>query len=658
MSQFNCSALSQPFTIGSKVYIWVKHVADVQLGVATLLRIPIASEYANAVVLPYTRSWPIDATIDNRDIDDPVPAGQSGPTVATPALSALGYCALILATGESIVVGTQRLLRRFLLAPVRHRSEGLRHSVSCVLSVAGKQFVAGAQSHWVDERGAYEGGFIQAPVSAAALVPAVGGALTANSAYSYLAYFEATDSLGNVERSPTSVAVSITAAAMGVNTKVTAKFSILSLGSRQSVRCKLFRTLANGSEFFLVGSIDATPAASTASTFTFADVYADTDIIQNGAIYTQIGQELDAAQFPACTFATTGNSRLLCAGGFNGKTGHFSKMFTPGICPEFADDDAFRVTLPSNWTGVAYCDAWVAFTQESIWIVTGDGPDSSGAGFFSPASRLPYRVGCIDWRSVVTCDVGVFFQSARGLELLPRGFGPPVSIDQVQDTLAAFPIITSARAFGLNAQGEHVIRWTCVADEAATSGAVIIYDVTYQTWQVDTYSADFPATFQAEWLGAPVLAPATTTIGANGASFWHPFRVQNGGFSDGELPIPMLLRSGDMRLWGTFGYGVIHRAGLLGELRSACTLNVTKTTDQGTRSTVRVYTCSAPDPIVGNNTYLDIELGSTEHKDVTSLRLEMSETSATEGMAFVGIVIEHDEFQQSFRRPAPADRIG
>jgi hypothetical protein len=53
-----------------------------------------------------------------------------------------------------------------------------------------------------------------------------------------------------------------------------------------------------------------------------------------------------------------------------------------------------------------------------------------------------------------------------------------------------------------------------------------------------------------------------------------------------------------------------------------------------------------------------VALGSTEQKDVTALRLEMSESSATEGLAFIGLIIEHDQVVQNFRLPSPADRIG
>lgn len=657
MRQFNATALSQPFGIGGQVFIWGRHLADEQLGVATLLRIPDGAtgvEYSNNAISPYVRAWPVEATLDNWDIDEPVDALSSGPPLVTPRTSVMGYVTLLQPTASSIVAGSTLLLRRFLLTPVGHRSEGVRHSPSCVLPVAGKHFVACAQPMWVDSSGEYEAGFIQAPVSTAATIITAGGSLTANSAYSHTAIFESIDANGLIERSAPAVP---RACATTANTTATVEFSCLEFGQRW-VRCKVYRTLANGSVFKLVGSVDASPAMSVQPVFTFVDTYADSDITQNETLYTQIGQELATSQFPACSFAAVGGDRMVCGGGFNGETLHFSKLFLPHICPEFADDDAFRKRLPADVTGAAYLDNWIGFTREGIYIITGDGPDGAGEGAFAPYFRLPYNVGCIDWRSVLVTDVGVFFQSARGLALLPRGFGAPVIMDQVEDTLASYPIITSARAFYSSASGEQVARWTATATEGATSGVVITYDLTFKTWQVDTYTADGPACFQAEWQGEPVLAPASTLIGANGASYWHPFRVQDSGYDDQGLPIQMLLRTGDIRPWGTMGHGVIHRAGVLGELRAACTLNVTKTTDRGARSTTRVYTGIAPDPVVGDKAYLAIALGQNEQKDVTALRLELSESSATEGVVLIGAILEHDTVTQNFRLPNPADRIG
>ncbi|HEY5947742.1 MAG TPA: hypothetical protein VIV40_19715 [Kofleriaceae bacterium] len=396
---------------------------------------------------------------------------------------------------------------------------------------------------------------------------------------------------------------------------------------------------------------------------TAKDVYADSDIIQNEVLYTQIGQELPASNFPACTFANVGGNRLWCGGGFAGSTITASKQFTAHIAPEFADDDAFRINIPADVTGMAWCDAQVAFTQEGIYVISGDGPDGAGVGFFT-WSRLPFNIGCIDWRSVVTCDLGIMFQSSRGLYLLPRGFGTPVAMDQVLDTLSTYPVITSARS-DYNSTGgadnsEQIVQWTAVADEEASSGVVITFDLAYKAFYVDTFGADYPATFQTGWDGDAVQSTALMTIGSGGASKWHPFRVwDTNGYDDQGLPIEFKMVTGDVRPWGTFGHGVIERLGFLGEMRSACTVNVTKTTDKGTRaSSPRVYTAVAPDPLVGQSFYLAVDLGQPEQKDVTTLRTEISESSTLEGVTLSAMVTELGDNPQNFKLLRIADRIG
>lgn len=657
--QFNLMRpISQPFNAGGLAYCWVRHYADTQLGVATLVRLPPASDFTVSVA--GTQSPPIEATLDDEDIDLPVTAGVSGPTFPTPLLTDLGYVALLTPTTESIVTTgpATYAVRKPLMVPVRHRSEGLRWSSSHVLSVASKSFVSSAQPLFVDAVGVAEAGFVQGPPAPVLLGAFVAGNLTPSTKYQYTGYYEAVDSNGLVERSaPCEPLVKLLGA---LENEIHLTFAPLEL-TKKTVRLRVFRTIAGGSQFFNLINVDASPVVNLNGTITIFDTAADSVVEQNGKLYTQIGQELPASQFPACSFAAAGSGRLLCAGGFHANVGHFSKLFVPRLSPEFADDDAFRVTLPDPWTGAAYCDAWVAFTQSGIYIINGDGPDGAGVGFFT-FSRLPFSIGCIDWRSVVATELGVFFQSARGLYLLPRGFGAPVAMDQVLDTLTTYPIITSARS-DYNSQGgadnsEQIVQWTAVADEAATSGVTITFDLAYKAFYVDTCGADYPATFASGWSGDAVQAPALTTQGPGGASKWHPFRVRDDSFDDEGLSVDMRGVTGDVRPWGTFAHGVVNRAGLLAELRAACELEVRLTTDRGeSHWKSRIYTALAPDWLTGDVVYLEAPLGMPEQRDVVSLRVSFHEDSTSEGAALFGLYIEHQKENQGWRLLAPRDRV-
>lgn len=659
----NVQPISQPFAAGGSVYLWVRHAADSQLGVATLVRLPQRAEYS---FLFRNAALPIEGTVDDEDID-PLTAAVSGPVYPTPIETPAGYLTLLTPTVDSVVATgpVTYLLRKPLVVSVRHRSEGVLHANSSVTEVSGKAFIAGAQPMFVDARGAVEAGFIQSPQQPVSVAILGGGGLTENSVYQYTAYFESTDANGLIERSAPATPVVMS---LGVGfTRTRVQFNSIEL-SKKVVRLRVFRTLANGTQFFQLVTLDVTPCVHANGVFTIEDNVADGIVGSNAPLYTQLGSEFENSQFPACRFSMVGGGRLWVGGGFKSNVVQASKAFRPRLSVEMVDDDAFRVFLPGECTGMAYLDNVVLFTVEGIYLVTGDGPDVAGVGAFSPPTRLPFDVGCINWRSVRTTDIGVFFESARGLCLLPRGFAEPVPMDQVMDTLQGYPHLTSSAVFNVeqSAAGssfaERTVQWTALQDvdgepDEAGPGVVLVYDVARQAWSVDTFQADCAGAFLAARDSQRLIGAASTLVGPNGAASWHPFRLQNTGFADSALPIPMLVTTGDMRLWGTFGHGVVNRVGLLGVLRSACTISLTKTTDVGSRATSKGYTGAAPEQTVGTTTYLEVALGAPEQRDVTALRLSVRESSALEGMSIVGLVVEADVKPQGFRLLPEADRI-
>lgn len=660
----NMQPISQPFAVGDGVYVWVRHVADTQLGVASLVRLPQESEYE---FIFRNAALPIEVTLDDEDVDL-LTAGNSGPVYPTPVSTPLGYVTLLTPTVESIVAAgpVTYLLRKPLVVPVRHRSEGVLFSNSHVTPVAGKYFVSGGQPMFVDQRGATEAGFIQSPQQPVEVAILAGGNLTDNSIYQYTAYFESIDANGLIERSAPAAPVVMTLAAGFTRTRV--QFNSLEL-SKKIVRLRVFRTLANGTQFFQLITLDVTPCVNTNGTITIEDNVADSAVGNNAPLYTQLGSEFENSQFPACRFSMVAAGRLWVGGGFKSNVVQASKVFRPRLSVEMVDDDAFRVSLPAECTGMAYLDNVVLFTADRIYLVTGDGPDVAGVGGFSPPTPLPFNIGCVNWRSVCVTDIGVFFESARGLCLLPRGFAEPIPQDQVMDTLQAYPHLTASALVNTEQSvagasfAERTVQWTALPsdddgdpDETA-AGVAMVYDIANQSWNIDTFQADNGGGFLAAWDSQRVIGAASTLVGTNGAAYWHPFRWQDTGFADETLEIPLYAATGDMRPWGMLGHGVMNRVGLLGVLRSACTISVTKTTEQGSRATSRGYTGIAPDYVAGASTYLEVALGVPEQRDVTALRFSIRESSTVEGMSLIGLVLEADAKPQGFRLFADGDRI-
>jgi hypothetical protein len=242
-------------------------------------------------------------------------------------------------------------------------------------------------------------------------------------------------------------------------------------------------------------------------------------------------------------------------------------------------------------------------------------------------------------------------------------------MDQIMDTLEAYPHITASELVNTEQSvsgtsfAERTVHWTALQSndngdpDETRSGVVFVYDIARQAWAVDTFQADKAGALLATRDGQRLIGAASVSVGSNGNAYWHPFRLQNTGFADGTLAITLQAITGDKRLWGTFGHGMVNRVGLLGVLRSACTLSVTKVTDRGSRATSRGYAGVGPDYVAGDDVYLDVELGKVEQRDITALRFTVLESSAVEGMSLIGLVVEADVKPQGFRLLQPADRI-
>jgi hypothetical protein len=361
------------------------------------------------------------------------------------------------------------------------------------------------------------------------------------------------------------------------------------------VQVEIYRTLANGQTFYLNRVIDSDITAA-GGRVTYTDLLSDATQASQQALYTQVGQTLPNAFPPASRFGCVGGQRLFLGGLIRSDLVQASKLIFGDQSPTFCDSDAFRIVLPAACTGLAWMDVLVLFTAEGIYIASGDGPSDDGLGDFGNLTRMPYELGCIEPRSVKVIDDGCFFQTSRGLYLLPRGFGAPVPAgDNVMETLRSFPVITGAAT--VTKDQEQSVLWSCV-ESTGGFGARVVYDIAHKAWSVDKYpsqtgTANASTCGMGQWLNGEVaLFSDSTTRG---------LQVTSGGFAEADgSGVAMSLETGDLRPFGTMSEGVISKIDLLAELRSACTLNVTKTTENNTASTSRVFALAAGDYNLGS----------------------------------------------------------
>jgi hypothetical protein len=224
----------------------------------------------------------------------------------------------------------------------------------------------------------------------------------------------------------------------GAQTSNLLAITTLAVTARPSVQVEIYRTLANGQTFYLNRVIDSDITAA-GGRVTYTDLLSDATQASQQALYTQVGQTLPNAFPPASRFGCVGGQRLFLGGLVRSDLVQASKLIFGDQSPTFCDSDAFRIVLPAACTGLAWMDVLVMFTAEGIYIASGDGPTDDGLGDFGNLTRMPYELGCIEPRSVKVIDDGCFFQTSRGLYLLPRGFGAPVPAgDNVMETLRSF----------------------------------------------------------------------------------------------------------------------------------------------------------------------------------------------------------------------------
>lgn len=660
--QYRFKPISRPFTVGTQVYIWTA-TPDVAsgFGYATLLRLPALIEYKALAGTVNSLSCPLEMSAQDFLVRS-----------AKPTIYQLGSTGIIgVGVAEQpnglplpIQLGTTAtysfLVPIFLSVPdllvpngVEFRAIQVTHysttpsarSVNSVSAGRADFLPLGALTR-IDQRGAAEAGFVSTTGILGAITKSgAAGAMSPSVTYKYVALYKSRNEAGQFEVSAVSAVSSIT---MGAGDSETF-FNLLTLSvtARPNVQIEVYRTLGNGSIFYFVSSISG--GASDGATVAYNDQLGDSVISAHSVLYTQVGQTLPNALPPPARIAVTGGQRVFLAGLLRSDVVHCSKFILGDQSPSWADSDSFRIIVPGTVTGLAWMDNLVIFTDEGVYVVSGDGPDDSGNGEFSAPIRLPIAFGCIEPRSVFTVAEGAFFQATRGLYMLPRGFSAPIPAgDAVLDTLANFPIITSAAS--LIKLKEHTVRWSCM-DNATNTGRQLVYDVVHQCWSVDSVTSftgivDFGLVSIAPWVNGEIamIGPALVLI------------VSAATFDDNGIVIAMRLATGDIRPFGNMSEGVISRVYLMAELRALCTLGTTKTTEWASSpQSNRVFAAVAGDTQVGQITYVETDLGNAELRDAVSLSVQWDESSALEGLAFIAIAIEHEQ-GEGLKRVGPLAR--
>lgn len=369
--------------------------------------------------------------------------------------------------------------------------------------------------------------------------------------YQYVVCGEWTDNLGQLHRSASSPVVTQVVPVGTSTNKNTLTIPTLRITQKQNVVLAVYRTQANGTQFFQVSSV-ASPTFNsiTADTVTFADTLADASIIGNTILYTT-GGILENISPPAASFIVPYKNRIFLAGLEDSLEFWYSKTRGKNSPVEFSDFLVGRVNSEGGpITGMGVMDNYVIFFKNSsIYAMAGEGPNSLGLqNDFQEPILVTSDTGCNNQNSICSTPNGLTFKTPKGIYLLDRSLqvsyiGAPVE-DFNDKQLTASSLLSK----------RNQIRFVTNDDTA------LVWDYHFNQWGTFTnHTAEDTAIWQDLFV---FLRPS--------GEVW----VEATHFRDNNLFIPMKITTAWIALAGVKGFQRVYRMAFLGEYKSPHKMNV------------------------------------------------------------------------------------
>jgi hypothetical protein len=279
----------------------------------------------------------------------------------------------------------------------------------------GNSALSGGTIWLYDGSSVREDGFFTAPPPPK-LVAGTGGFLTGGFKYGYQIVYYSESGTGRASYSPTSTAIFTTlTVAQNMVTVTVPVPNVVSPG--RDVVVEIYRTVKNGSTFFLVDRLTVNP--NGINPLTYVDTKPDQAIEAARTIYTT-GGVLEFETPPASEFVTFAQNRLWTIDD-RGRV-WFTDNIVDGEDPKFNTSFTIKQFSDEPLNAIAALDEkTILFTPNEIWVTYGDGPDGKGSGGFAALYKVASDVGCVSPGAITTTPWGVFFQSRDGLCLLNRG---------------------------------------------------------------------------------------------------------------------------------------------------------------------------------------------------------------------------------------------
>lgn len=236
--------------------------------------------------------------------------------------------------------------------------------------------------------------------------------------HSYVVVYEAFDNKGNlIESSPSDPLVYEVTVGMGASS-LTLNLNDVGFISRSDVRVALYRTVAGGTIYYLVGRA----TNFTSSTLSIADNISDLTLQSNKLLYTT-GGVVENINPPNSNWIGAAKNRLWTFETGSTDTLWFSKESRDGFIPQFSDLLTLNVGRQYGaLVGTAALDdKLLVFKEFCVMVIVGDGPSENLVGGWSSPAVICQGMGCTSARSITETPQGVFFESQEGIYIVDKG---------------------------------------------------------------------------------------------------------------------------------------------------------------------------------------------------------------------------------------------
>lgn len=241
--------------------------------------------------------------------------------------------------------------------------------------------------------------------------------------YSYQVVYAWIDNQGQIHRSAPSIAQDVTVS--GGPKSVTLNIPSLIASKKSNVFIEVYRTqgTSSGTTYYKVTSTTA-PSYNNpnANVTTIIDSVNDNDLLSREILYTT-GGVLDNIGAPACSLIKDFKGRLFVDNLDDEAVINYSKITSEGSPIEFNDGLYLPIgSKDGRATALSSLDdKLIIFKRNSVYVVTGDGPNNIGEqNNFTLPQLISSDVGCVNSKSVVEVPMGVMFESVKGIYLLDR----------------------------------------------------------------------------------------------------------------------------------------------------------------------------------------------------------------------------------------------